>query len=60
MPTYVYRCPACGKTEELVQKITEKQAPMCPDEECKTRMESVISATSFILKGSGWAKDGYK
>lgn len=63
MPTYDYRCEACGQEVELVQKISEKEAPVCLNTSCSsygTEMETVIGATSFILKGSGWAKDGYK
>lgn len=60
MPTYVYRCPKCEAEVELVQKITEQKAPDCPNPECmEAVMETVIQATSFALKGSGWAKDGY-
>ena len=28
--------------------------------ECGSLMEIQISKTNFILKGGGWAKDGYK
>lgn len=59
MPTYVYKCPKCNSEVELIQKITEKISPMCTNEECNCEMESVIGSTSFVLKGSGWAKDGY-
>ena len=63
MPVYAYRCDQCKKYVELFQRVSEKKAPVCDDQNCKnygTEMESVIGSTSFILKGSGWAKDGYK
>lgn len=56
MPTYVYRCENCKKQVELVQKISEKKEPTC---ECGYKMVTVIAPSTFVLKGSGWAKDGY-
>lgn len=69
MPTYVYECPTCKDRVELVQKFDEK-APTC--EKCEHHpvgcpdgcsngpdMVKVIVPSTFILKGSGWAKDGY-
>lgn len=61
MPTYQYECKTCGKQVELFQKISEKKAPACDSEGCeKQPMETLIQATSFRLKGTGWARDGYK
>lgn len=71
MPIYEYRCPSCKDTKEIVRKITDlEEKPVCdacsdhpstcPDGCFVMEMERVISSTSFILKGSGWAKDGYK
>ncbi len=57
MPTYVYRCPACVHTVELVQSMSEKKAPQCSF--CGQEMETVLQPTGFALVGSGWAKDGY-
>ena len=57
MPTYSYFCNKCNKNVELVQKMSERQAPLC--EECDTLMESQIALSNFQLKGDGWAKDGY-
>ena len=68
MPVYVYECPRCQSRIELLQKF-DGRAPTC--ELCETHndcpngcydgpeMEKVITKTSFILNGSGWAKDGY-
>lgn len=66
MPTYVYRCWKCENRVEVVRKITaEEVVPEC--KECTdleplgpVSMERVYESTSFILKGSCWAKDGYK
>jgi len=61
MPTYVYRCNGCGAELELVQKISEKQAPLCENPACESEaeMETIIGKTSFVLKGTSWARDGY-
>jgi putative FmdB family regulatory protein len=59
MPTYVYQCPKCGRRAELEQSMTNRTAPMCCEESCNVEMETVIGVTSFVLKGSGWARDGY-
>jgi putative FmdB family regulatory protein len=61
MPTYAYECPKCKQVVELVQKMSEKKNPNCSGEQCQgVQMESVLSLSTFILKGTGWARDGYK
>jgi len=57
MPIYEYRCKKCSKEFELVQKITDDPMSECPD--CGGKVERLVSATSFSLKGGGWYKDGY-
>ncbi len=58
MPTYEYRCQACGHELEAFQKITENPLRKCP--ECgKQKLERLISGGNFVLKGSGWGKDLY-
>lgn len=57
MPIYEYRCNKCSKEFELIQKITDEPASKCPD--CGGKIERLVSATSFSLKGGGWYKDGY-
>ncbi len=51
MPIYEYRCDKCG-VFEVTQRITEDPLKKCPT--CKSKVERIISATSFVLKGSGW------
>lgn len=58
MPTYEYECQACGHNMEAVQRITESPLIECPACQ-KPRLQRLISATSFQLKGGGWYKDGY-
>jgi putative FmdB family regulatory protein len=58
MPLYEYGCDACGKTLEIQQKLADAPLVTCP--ECgKNALRKIISATSFVLKGGGWYKDGY-
>lgn len=58
MPIYEYQCGACGHRFEEWQKITEAPVKTCP--KCKAKkVERLISATSFTLKGGGWYSDLY-
>jgi len=56
MPIYEYQCPKCG-VFEVTQRITESPLRKCPT--CKAKVERIISATSFVLKGSGWYATDY-
>jgi putative FmdB family regulatory protein len=58
MPIYEYQCAGCGHQFEATQRITEPRLTDCPS--CnQPKLERLISATSFTLKGGGWYKDGY-
>lgn len=57
MPIYEYHCKNCKKDFELIQKASDPPLALCPT--CKKKVKRVISQTSFMLKGSGWYKDGY-
>ncbi len=58
MPTYEYKCNACGNTFEVFKSIKDETVPDCP--ECGSNdVTRLISATSFILKGSGWYMTDY-
>jgi putative FmdB family regulatory protein len=58
MPIYEYSCAACGHQFEEWQKMSDKPIRTCP--KCKAkRVEKLISATSFKLKGGGWYSDLY-
>lgn len=57
MPIYEYECLACNHRFESIRKMSH-YAPDCPV--CRsTLILQVVSATTFVLKGVGWAKDGY-
>ena len=55
---YEYLCENCKHEWEETQKITDKAKKMCP--KCKKKTaKRLISCSNFILKGGGWAKEGY-
>ena len=56
MPIYEYQCPKCG-TFETTQRITDAPLRKCPT--CKSKVDRIISHTSFVLKGSGWYVTDY-
>lgn len=58
MPTYEYRCDACGNEWEIEQRITEDAIRDCP--KCgKPKATRLVGAGNFILKGGGWYSDLY-
>jgi putative FmdB family regulatory protein len=56
MPIYEYYCKECG-VFEVTQRITESSLTSCPT--CEGDVHRLISATSFVLKGSGWYATDY-
>ncbi len=60
MPTYDYRCNACGHALEAFQSITEGAKRKCPA--CgKNKLERQIGAGAGILfKGSGFYQTDYR
>lgn len=60
MPIYVYECEICGRRfEKLTTSTKDQEAPSCTDPECSGSTKRVPARTSFVLKGGGWASDGY-
>ena len=57
MPTYEYRCSKCGRNFEVFQKITDEPVKTC--KECGGEVQKLVSASNFVLKGSGWYKTDY-
>lgn len=60
MPTYEYRCGACGHEFELFQSMSDKPKRKCP--ECgKGALERLIGTGAAILfKGSGFYQTDYR
>jgi len=59
MPTYEYRCPACGTDFEKFQKMSDPPAAECPG--CGAAAERRISGGSgLVFKGSGFYITDYR
>lgn len=60
MPTYDYRCNACGHEFELFQPMSEKPKKTCPS--CKkAKLERLIGTGAAVLfKGSGFYETDYR
>lgn len=67
MPTYEYECQnkECKHQFEVFYtsiKSAEKEEPTetCPKCDSVKKKRLPPKGTSFVLKGKGWARDGYK
>jgi len=60
MPTYDYRCDACGHRFEAFQSMSEAALEACPA--CgKPKLRRLIGAgAGIIFKGSGFYETDYK
>lgn len=60
MPTYDYKCDACGATFELFQSITAAPIKKCP--QCKKAKARRLIGTGagLIFKGSGFYITDYR
>lgn len=60
MPTYDYRCEACGHTLEIFQKITASPKKKCPACD-KSKLKRLIGGgAGFLFKGSGFYLTDYR
>ncbi len=57
MPIYEYSCDKCGKTIEIIQKMSDK--PLRKHEKCGGKLTKEISASAFQFKGTGWYVTDY-
>jgi len=57
MPLYEYQCSKCGNVFEVIQKYSD--APLKKHPGCGGKVEKLISASAFQLKGSGWYATDY-
>jgi putative FmdB family regulatory protein len=60
MPTYDYRCGACGHEIEVFQSISEARKRKCP--RCKKpKLERLIGqGAGFLFKGTGFYQTDYR
>ncbi|NWG01986.1 MAG: zinc ribbon domain-containing protein [Syntrophaceae bacterium] len=57
MPIYEYQCKQCNEVFEIFHKIDEDCKVTCP--KCLGQAKKLISATNFVLKGSGFYVNDY-
>jgi putative FmdB family regulatory protein len=57
MPIYEYQCKKCKEVFEIFHKIDEECKVTCP--KCLGQAKKLISATNFVLKGSGFYVNDY-
>lgn len=57
MPIYEYRCAKCSGLTEKIQRLNDRPLRKCPS--CGGKLERVMSAGAFVLKGSGWYATDY-
>ena len=59
MPIYEYRCNACGRELEKIQRMSDEPLTDCPD--CGSgELRRLVSAPGFRLKGGGWYETDFK
>jgi putative FmdB family regulatory protein len=56
---YEYRCKACNTSETKLRRVAQADDKV-PCTRCGRACARVVTAARFILKGTGWYKDGYK
>lgn len=57
MPIYEYECKRCKEIFEILHKIDDECKIACP--KCLGSARKLISATNFVLKGSGFYVNDY-
>lgn len=63
VPIYEYKCPTCDTAFEVMASTSDPPPP-CPAKNangtpCPGAPTKLVSRTSFILNGGGWATDNY-
>tara|TARA_B100001173_G_C15940003_1_gene526652 strand:+ start:768 stop:1058 length:291 start_codon:yes stop_codon:yes gene_type:complete len=59
MPIYEYKCLKCGHQFEVIQRFSDNPVEICPCGK-KNKVEKLVSAPSFRLKGGGWYETDFK
>jgi putative FmdB family regulatory protein len=63
MPIYEYKCDKCDAVFEAMQSISAKPLKTCNgigcDDKDNGKVRRLVSASGFILKGSGWYTSEY-
>jgi putative FmdB family regulatory protein len=64
MPKYSFKCDKCEQVFEKTLKMSDPPPKLCSELNkenilCDGKLEKILTASSFALKGGGWFKDGY-
>lgn len=59
MPIYEYSCQSCGKTIDVLQKVSDPTPEACTACGATGSLSKLVSRSSFVLKGGGWYADLY-
>ena len=59
MPIYEYECLKCGDTFEVMHSISADPLKKHGENGCKGKVQRLVSASGFILKGEGWYTSDY-
>ncbi|NIP99049.1 MAG: zinc ribbon domain-containing protein [Nitrospinaceae bacterium] len=59
MPLYEYQCTQCRQTFEVMQPVSAKPLKKCIQDNCGGKVQRLVSASGFILKGTGWYATDY-
>ena len=51
MPIYEYSCQSCGKTIDVLQKVSDPTPESCTACGTQGSLSKVVSRSSFVLKG---------
>ena len=60
MPTYDYRCNACGHEFELFQSMSDKVKRKCPKCNKPTLERLIGTGAALLFKGSGFYQTDYR
>ena len=60
MPTYEYKCTACGHAFEHFQSMSDKTLRTCPKCSKKKLVRQVGAGAGLIFKGTGWYATDYR
>jgi putative FmdB family regulatory protein len=52
MPTYSYKCVACGTAFDIQQSIKDEPMTVCPN--CQGKLNKVFGKVGVTFKGSGF------
>jgi putative FmdB family regulatory protein len=60
MPLFDFKCSACEKVIEVIQKAEDPPPTECPHCKKENTMVKQLGVATIQLNGSGWFRDGYK